>query len=137
MTHEAESELVARLRRHKGSGFNKCQDAADRIQELEAQIADYEKVLGDKRRLAREIDVAMHGEEGAAQQASLCDLVTPAKRLREQLSGVHAGTHCIVPVEPTEEMLLALYGSYLSDELSKRSCRGAYKSMISATKETG
>lgn len=74
MTHEAESELVARLRRHKGSGFNKCQDAADRIQELEAQIADYEKVLGDKRRLAREIDVAMHGEEGAAQQVhDLCN----------------------------------------------------------------
>lgn len=47
-------------------------------------IADYEEVLADKRRLTRELDVALHGEHGAAKQASLCDLVGPAKRLREQ-----------------------------------------------------
>lgn len=49
-----------------------------------AQIADYEEVLADKRRLAREIDTAMHGEDGAAKQPSLCDLVQPAKWLRER-----------------------------------------------------
>jgi hypothetical protein len=40
--------------------------------------------LADKRRLAREIDMALHGEEGAAKQAFLCDLVEPARRLRKR-----------------------------------------------------
>jgi hypothetical protein len=47
-------------------------------------VADYEEVLADHRRLAREIDVALHGEDGAAKQASLCDLVPLARRLREE-----------------------------------------------------
>ena len=47
-------------------------------------IADYEEVLADKRRLVRELDVAMHGEDGAAKQASLCDLIEPARELRER-----------------------------------------------------
>ena len=42
------------------------------------------EVLEDKRRLARELDIALHGEEGAAKQASLCDLIVPAQRLREE-----------------------------------------------------
>jgi hypothetical protein len=46
-------------------------------------IEDYEQVLADHRRLVRELDIAMHGEEGAAQQASLCDLIKPARELRE------------------------------------------------------
>ena len=29
----------------------------------------------------------MHGEEGAAKQASLCDLVEPARQLRRELGG--------------------------------------------------
>ncbi len=48
----------------------------------DARIAELEEVLADKRRLTRELDVAMNGEEGAAKQASLCDLIGPAKRLR-------------------------------------------------------
>lgn len=36
---------------------------------------DYEEVLADHRRLVRELDVLLNGEEGAAKQASLCDLV--------------------------------------------------------------
>jgi hypothetical protein len=36
---------------------------------------DYEEVLADHRRLVRELDVALNGEEGAAKQASLCDIV--------------------------------------------------------------
>lgn len=63
-------------------------DAIERLQarvaELEKRCADYEQVLADKRRLAREIDVAMHGEEGAAKQPSLCDLVGPAEALRKR-----------------------------------------------------
>ncbi|MGC0054572.1 hypothetical protein ACNSPG_16165 [Brucella pituitosa] len=49
---------------------------------IAAERADYEEVIADKRRLTRLLDVAMHGEEGAAKQASLCDLIEPAKQLR-------------------------------------------------------
>jgi hypothetical protein len=45
---------------------------------------DLKEVLEDKRRLTRELDVAMHGKEGAAKQASLCDLIEPARRLRKE-----------------------------------------------------
>lgn len=46
---------------------------------------DYEEVLTDHRRLVRELDVALSGEEGAAKQASLCDLIGQAKQMREAL----------------------------------------------------
>jgi hypothetical protein len=45
-----------------------------RVEELERLCADHEEVHADKRRLVREIDVIMNGD-GAAKQASLCDLV--------------------------------------------------------------
>lgn len=41
----------------------------------QATADDYEEVLADHRRLVRELDVLLNGEEGAAKQASLCDLV--------------------------------------------------------------
>jgi hypothetical protein len=50
---------------------------------------DYEAVLADHRRLVRELDVLLNGE-GAAQQASLCDIVAQlqrAKALPEQPTG--------------------------------------------------
>lgn len=57
------------------------------------KISDYEEVLSDHRRLVRDLDVQMNGH-GAAQQASLCDIVSQAKRenwksewLRRQPSG--------------------------------------------------
>lgn len=40
---------------------------------------DYEDVLADHRRLVRELDVIVNGVDGAAQQASLCDLVGQIK----------------------------------------------------------
>lgn len=43
-------------------------------------VADYEAVLADHRRLVREIDVIMFGD-GAAKQASLCDMVNPIRKL--------------------------------------------------------
>ncbi len=49
-------------------------------------LADYKAVLDDKRRLIRELDVALHGEEGAAEQASLCDLIAPAEKLRAEVT---------------------------------------------------
>lgn len=49
-----------------------------------AERAKYEEVLADHRRLVRELDVALNGEEGAAKQASLCDIVgqVTSKRLK-------------------------------------------------------
>lgn len=47
-------------------------------------IADYEEVLADKRRLARELDEALHGVGNTAKQASLCDLIHPAEQLRAE-----------------------------------------------------
>lgn len=44
-----------------------------------ATLLDYVEALEDKKRLAREIDVAMNGDK-AAPQASLCDLLTDAQR---------------------------------------------------------
>lgn len=49
-------------------------------------LNDMAEVLEDRKRLTRELDVAMHGEEGAAKQASLCDLIPLARKLRERAS---------------------------------------------------
>ena len=59
--------------------------AAKEIAQLRADLQAYIDYAADKRRLTRELDVAMHGVEGAAQQASLCDLVGPARDLRTRL----------------------------------------------------
>lgn len=45
------------------------------IAELERTVKDHEEVHADKRQLVREMDVIMNGEEGAARQASLGDIV--------------------------------------------------------------
>lgn len=48
--------------------------------ELNTAKVDYEEVLADHRRLVRELDVLINGEEGAAKQASLADIVAQVKR---------------------------------------------------------
>jgi len=40
--------------------------------------SEYEAVIDDHRRLIRELDIALNGE-GAAEQASLCDIVAQVK----------------------------------------------------------
>lgn len=55
-----------------------------------AGVEDYEEVLADKRRLVRELDAALHGEDGAAKQASLCDLIKPARDLRQERDELRA-----------------------------------------------
>ena len=57
--------------------------AADEIESLK-------EVLDDTRRLTRELDVAMSGEENAAKQASLCDLIPQAKRTRLEVESLKA-----------------------------------------------
>lgn len=55
--------------------------------EASAEVTrDYEEVLTDHRRFAREIDVIMNGEEGAAKQASLCDLVAQIRDWADALA---------------------------------------------------
>lgn len=65
--------LVAFYDKHVGTP---CEQIKHK-QELEK----YEEVLTDHKRLVREIDVIINGEEGAARQASLCDLVGQIKAL--------------------------------------------------------
>jgi len=57
-------------------GFNIAEEAISLIQ-------DYEDVLADKRRLTKEIDVALNGD-GAAEQASLCDIVAQVKAIKRE-----------------------------------------------------
>lgn len=47
-------------------------------------IDGYEEMAKHSRDLVRQLDVAMHGEQGAAKQATLCDLIGPAQELRER-----------------------------------------------------
>lgn len=68
---------------------NPCQCGGSH-DDLYATIAGLEEVLEDKLRLVRELDVAMHGEEGAAKQASLCDLIGPAKEMRGRIAELEA-----------------------------------------------
>jgi hypothetical protein len=53
-------------------------EGARGAEQLSAQ--DYEEVLADHRRLVRELDVLLNGEEGAAPQASLCDIVAQLRK---------------------------------------------------------
>lgn len=48
------------------------------VNNLKQQITDYEEVLEDKRKLTRELDVLLNGEN-SAKQASLCDIVAQVR----------------------------------------------------------
>ena len=61
---------------------------------------DYEEVLKDHRRLVRELDEALSGPGRAAKQASLCDLIPHARRLREAVEHLLDTT---IPDEGCEE----------------------------------
>lgn len=51
---------------------------------LVASLKDWNSVDASLRRNIWELDVALNGEENAAPQASLCDLIEPARRLRAE-----------------------------------------------------
>lgn len=72
-------------------------------------IKDYKDTIKDHQRLVREIDVIMNGR-GAAQQASLCDLVGQIKRSTDIIAGYKNGLKRLASPEafimsriPTEE----------------------------------
>ena len=57
----------------------------------EQLIESYEEVLAGHRRLVRELDVLLNGEDDAAKQASLCDIVSQVRRgkiISEQVSWI-------------------------------------------------
>ncbi|AEZ50825.1 hypothetical protein DC1_0003 [Burkholderia phage DC1] len=62
--------------------------AASPVEPPAAAPADYEEVLADHRRLVRELDVLLNGEEGAAKQASLCDIVAQVRRQKDDRAAV-------------------------------------------------
>jgi len=80
-----------------------------------ATIADYEEVLEDHRQLVQELDIALCGD-GAAKQASLCDLIAVAEHMRKELDRLRVENiqlkfacgypmpadleHFIVPINP-------------------------------------
>lgn len=49
------------------------------LRQLYAENEAYKECQDDKNRLVRELDVALNGAEGAAKQASLCDIVGQVK----------------------------------------------------------
>lgn len=55
---------------------------------LSSQLMDYRHMNNEKHRLTRQLDVAMHGEHGAAEQASLCDLIPVAKMMRYEIEAL-------------------------------------------------
>lgn len=91
-----------------GADPSYCRDAQARLKEIDALLAqpeqaaqppaDHEAVLADHRRLVRELDVLLNGEDGAAQQASLCDLVAQVRR-----EGIKAGEPLAVAVQERAE----------------------------------
>jgi len=50
-------------------------EKGERIAELEAEVSQYKSATDSFNRLVREIDIILSGEDGAAKQASLCDLM--------------------------------------------------------------
>jgi len=56
-------------------------------------VEDYEEVLADHNRLVRELDILINGEEVAAKQASLCDIVVQLRTKSIKLTSV-AITEC-------------------------------------------
>jgi len=68
----------------------------DSNESLTARIADYEEALADTRRLTRELDIAMHGKENAAKQASLCDLIPLAKKMWDRIMELEGIAACAI-----------------------------------------
>jgi hypothetical protein len=67
-------------------------------QDIHTVIADYEEVLEDQKSLVRELDVLLNGS-GAAQQASLCDIVgqVRAEHIRSK-KYIPTGQEVVFPV---------------------------------------
>ena len=76
----------------------------ERNAELDGIVADYEQALESKRKNTRDLDIAMHGEDGAAQQASLCDLIEPARRMRARIAELETETLRLISIAKCKMM---------------------------------
>lgn len=76
------------------------------LKEKDRLIEDYQEWGKDVKRLTREIDVALHGEEGAAKQASLCDLVGPAEYIRQHVKKLEE-SNALLSSAGTQKFLFA------------------------------
>lgn len=72
-----EVERIRKINATKKHGH--IDSAVSHVAFLLKLVDDYEETLVDHRRLVRELDVALNGN-GAAKQASLCDIVAQVKR---------------------------------------------------------
>lgn len=94
-----------------GIVFNKFYKQREE-QILESVQQNYEEVMEDHRRLVRELDVLINGEEGAAKQASLCDIVAQVRR---------EGLKVPQPADADESMwcryIASMIGEYLGERL--------------------
>ena len=80
-----------------------------------ASVADYEEVLADHRRLVREMDVLLNGD-GAAKQASLCDIVAQVARTKRitpqvKMIGLTREQHC--------RLTNCVWATYSSDHIGR------------------
>lgn len=64
---------------------HKLHSIADQLSNQKQAIEAYQECYVDHQRLVREIDVIISGEDGAAKQASLCDLVGQIKGIMADL----------------------------------------------------
>lgn len=110
---------------------NRALKAEERVRELVGERDGYIEAMNSVRQLSRQLDIAMHGEENAAPQASLCDLVAPAKAFRKwilesdsilkicrmELSAMYrvAG----ITGKPVSNMVLSTIDKVLSDRPAK------------------
>lgn len=86
-----------------------CDCLKNKIKQLEAENVDYKEAHEDHKRLVREVDVIMNGDN-AAEQASLCDLVSQIKavfaenaRLREAMDESY-GLLCCIKTSPYRQI---------------------------------
>lgn len=81
------------------------------------KIDDYEDVLNGYRKLVRELDVIWNGEEGAAKQASLCDMVAqienelPELRRAKHLASKTHFLTCGARIEALEHQLATRFAA--------------------------
>lgn len=69
-----------RISRHKRPDWHGADELVWR-HEVDALLVMYEQARADELRLVRELDELLNGEDGAARQASLCDIVSQVRML--------------------------------------------------------
>lgn len=109
-------ELVKRL---DDWARDTCVDAV--VRNLAAKCAS---CIRDLRCEIEELDFLRHegGEDSVAAMES-------------KLAGVHAGSHVIVPVEPTEAMLKSAWDAFDAQDLWDKQQRDIYAAMIKSAQE--